>query len=319
MNMKPRIFTAPIWVLICAGTLPAADPQLLDLVMPDAKVLAGVNVDQAKTSPFGQYVIAQFQAQDQHLQQMIAQTGFDPTRDLHEILVASTGSQPHAPALTAARGTFSIDKINAAAQSAGAASETYKGITILEDPKHAGGYAFLNSTLAIAGDVASVKGAIDRQSAPSPLPAALLVKVNQLSASEDAWAISAIPLPNLVLPGNGGTGATTATGILQKIEQASGGVKLGAQSVVASGELQADTATDAKQIADALQFLVNLGQMQAQNSQVPTLLKSLAVTANGTAVQISLNVPEPEAEALFPFKPKAKAVQPNGTRQRRRQ
>src|ERR1700686_2907529 len=226
------LIPAPIMLMVgLAGALPAADPQLLNLVMPDAKILAGVNVDQAKTSPFGMYVLAQFQAQDQHLREFTAQTGFDPTSDLHELLVASTCSQPHAPALTLARGTFSTDKINAAAESAGATSETYKGVKILEDPKKGAGYAFLNGSLAVAGDVASVKGAIDRQTAPAPLPAALLVQVNQLSASEDAWAISEVPPPNIELPSNGGNTPNLPTGIFQKIEQASGGVKLGAQAI----------------------------------------------------------------------------------------
>ena len=321
MNMKVLIPAPVMLVVVFAGALPAADPQLLNLVMPDAEILAGVNVDQAKTSPFGMYVLAQFQAQDQHLREFTAQTGFDPTNDLHELLVASTGSQPHAPALTLARGAFSTDKINAAAQNAGATSETYKGVKIFEDPKKGAGYAFLNGSLAVAGDVASVKAAIDRQTAPAPLPAALLVQVNQLSASEDAWAISEVPPPNIELPSNGGNTPNLPTGIFQKIEQASGGVKLGTQAIAVTAQLQADTAVDAKQISDLLQFLANLGRMQTQNPQVPSLLNSLAVTTNGAVVGISLNVPEAEAETLFQLKPKPKAAQqdqPNGARPRRR-
>ena len=78
---------------------------------------------------------------------------------------------------------------------------------------------------------------------------------------------------------------------------------------------------DARQIADLLQFLANLGRMQTQNSQVPSLLKSLVVTASGTMVNISLNVPEAEAETLFQLKPKPKIAQqdqPNEARPRRR-
>ena len=54
--MNARFLTTATLTTVFAGVLPAtaADPQLLNLVMPDAKVLAGVNVDQAKTSPFGQ-------------------------------------------------------------------------------------------------------------------------------------------------------------------------------------------------------------------------------------------------------------------------
>ncbi|PWU04659.1 MAG: hypothetical protein C5B51_16390 [Terriglobia bacterium] len=320
MGMKLRIPALVTLVIACTAALPAADPQLLNLVMPDAKVLAGVNVDQAKVSPFGQYLIAQFQAQDQHLRDFIAKTGFDPTRDLSELVIASTGSQNHAPALTAARGIFSTDKINAAAQSAGAVSEVYKGVTIVEEPRKPGGYAFLNSTLAIAGDVASVKGAIDRQTAPAPLPAALLVKVNQLSVANDAWAISEIPPPEIKIPGNGGNAPSVPASVFQAIQQASGGVKLSTQGVSLAGELQADTAANAKQISDILQFFVNLGQMQAQkNPQAASLLKSLVVASSGNLVQISMNLPEAEAESLFQLKPKPKAAQPAAPRQRRSQ
>ena len=35
-----------------SGVLSAADPQLLNLLMPDAKVIAGINVEQAKGTQF---------------------------------------------------------------------------------------------------------------------------------------------------------------------------------------------------------------------------------------------------------------------------
>src|ERR1041385_3400178 len=92
--MKARILTATAVVTVFAGISPAraADQQLLNLLMPDAKVVAGVNVDQAKASPFGQYILSQIQSQDQHMRELTLQTGFDPTRDVHELLVASAGA-----------------------------------------------------------------------------------------------------------------------------------------------------------------------------------------------------------------------------------
>ena len=91
--MKAQILTATTVLTALSGFVPAraADQQLLNLLMPDAKVVAGVNVDQAKTSPFGQYVLLQMQSQDQNMRELAAQTGFDPTRDVHELLVASSG------------------------------------------------------------------------------------------------------------------------------------------------------------------------------------------------------------------------------------
>jgi len=312
MNMKLRFLTASALVMIGTGLLSAADPQLLNLVMPDAKILAGVNVDQAKTSPFGLYVVAQIQAQDKRLQEIETQTGFDPTRDLHELLLASTGTQPHGSGLTLARGTFKPEKIDAAAQSAGGVSESYKGVTIIEDSKRNTGFAFLNANIAIAGDVASVKGAIDRQTAPATLPAALLVKVNQLSTTEDAWGISEVPPPVIHPAANAPNTPNIPTTVFQNIQQATGGVKLGSQ-VVITAELQADRAQNATALANVLQFLLNLAEMHAQqNPQAGTVLKSTNIAANGNLVNVSLNVPEAEAEALFQLKQKAGTVQPHG-------
>src|SRR6185369_6940902 len=112
-----------------------------------------------------------------------------------------------------ARGNFDAAKIAAAATTDGGKTELYKGVTIIEDPKNTHGVAFLSSSLAVAGDIANVKAAIDRQSAPSVLPASIAVQVNQWSTSQDAWAISALPpssrhppatAPNI--PGMNGTG-----------------------------------------------------------------------------------------------------------------
>src|SRR5215472_3544736 len=77
--------------MLLAGTsaLAAIDPGLLNLVMPDAKVLSGLQVDQTLNSPFGQYILNQFQPNDQGFLKFMSATGFDPRHDLREILAAS--------------------------------------------------------------------------------------------------------------------------------------------------------------------------------------------------------------------------------------
>ena len=59
--MNARTLTTATLFTAFAGVIAAnaADTQLLSMVMPDAKVVAGVNVDSAKASPFGRYVLAQ--------------------------------------------------------------------------------------------------------------------------------------------------------------------------------------------------------------------------------------------------------------------
>ena len=92
--MKAQILTATLFTAF-SGVLSAADPQLLSLVMPDAKVLAGVNVEQAKGTQFGQFVLNQMQSHDGDMQKLIQLTGFDPSQPsglwyLRSALVART-------------------------------------------------------------------------------------------------------------------------------------------------------------------------------------------------------------------------------------
>jgi len=289
-GMKAQILTATLLTAF-SGTLSAADPQLLNLVMPDAKVLAGVNVEQAKGTQFGQYVLNQLQSHDTQMQQLVLLTGFDPRRDVSELLVASDGVAGSKTGLALARGNFDIAKITAAATVAGAATEAYNGFTILEDPKNKeAGIAFLDATKVAAGDIASVKGAIDRLKTPQPLPAAVTVKVNQWSLSQDAWGITTVPPDSLVPAGQGTQNPMFNVG--KSVQAAAGGVKFGAL-VVFSGEAQCDTAQNAKTLGDMIQLLINMAQMQANlDPTAAALIKSVTVTTSGNVTKIQESLPE---------------------------
>ncbi len=79
-------------VLGMAACLSAADQGLLNLAGPDTRIVAGINVQQAKTSRFGQFLIANaMKQQDQGFRQFVAETGFDPTTDLTEVLFLAPG------------------------------------------------------------------------------------------------------------------------------------------------------------------------------------------------------------------------------------
>jgi hypothetical protein len=300
IGMKAQILTATLLTAL-SGALSAADPQLLNLVMPDAKVLAGVNVEQAKGTQFGQFVLNQLQTHDAQMQQLVALTGFDPRRDVSELLVASDGVAGSKTGLALAWGNFDIAKITAAATVAGAATEVYKGFTILEDPKNKqAGIAFLDATRVAAGDIASVKGAIDRLDrlkTPQSLPAAVTVKVNQWSLSQDAWGIATVPPDSLVPAGQGTQNPMINVG--KSVLAAAGGVKFGAL-VVFSGEAQCDTAQNAKTLGDMIQLLINMAQMQANlDPTAAALIKSVTVTTDGNLMKIQASLPQDVFQQLL--------------------
>lgn len=305
--MKARILISSMIVTTFAGVLPAVDQQLLNLVMPDAKILAGVNVASAKSSPFGQYVLAQIAPHNEELQKMAVMTGFDPRQDLVEILAATNGATGNHSGLALASGTFNTSAIIAAATAAGASTQVYKGATIISDPNpkatEPGGIAFLSSTLAVAGDLANVKAAIDRQTAPSKIDTGLAKQANDLSATQDAWVVSIIappapPKPAVAGQNRMGQAATDnpaamlPLNALQQIQSGSAGVKFGT-NVVVTAQAQADNAQDAANLAGMIQLLANMAKMQSdKNPQAAALANALTVTSSGTTINATFTVPQ---------------------------
>jgi hypothetical protein len=184
-------------LIACGASIFAADPGLMSLVMPDAISLAGLNAAQAKSSPLGQFVLSRIAPDNQALQALLAQTGFDPRRDVQEILVAS--NHPMRPSLNVSRGlvlvrgNFDVVRITQAALSQKATLTQYDGVPILSGPDAKGAVAFPDATLAIAGEPADVRAALDRRSSPMPMNAKLASGAQALSTANDVWASAKVP------------------------------------------------------------------------------------------------------------------------------
>src|SRR5450755_3785164 len=105
-----RSFLSSLISLSVVPAIALAQSSNIDLssfVQSDAQLVAGAHVDAAKNSAFGQFLLAQIPAGDQHLQGFIANTGIDPRSDISEVLLAWNGSPgPNAHWLIAAHGSF---------------------------------------------------------------------------------------------------------------------------------------------------------------------------------------------------------------------
>ena len=273
--MTFRIIRPAFVLLLFATLLPAVDQQLMSLLMPDAKVVAGLNVDQAKNSPFGQFLLSRVQNGDAGLGKLTAVTGFDPRRDLHEVLMGTSG-QPGQKGLVLARGTFDTPRIFAAAQLGGHTVENYKGVDILTGTEDATTHAvaFLDGAIAVAGDLDSVHGAIDRRSSNgSSLDPALAAKVDQLSSSLDAWSVSTVPIATLANQqvGDMKLNGILSTDMLKAILATSGGIKFGAV-IQFSGEAMARSAKDATALADVARFLGTMVQANAPTASAAAIM-----------------------------------------------
>lgn len=314
MNLRP-VFV----FLLLASAAPAADQQLMGLLMPDAKVVAGINVEDARNSPFGQFLMSRLPLDNNDLAKLNAATGFDPLRDLHEVLIATLGD-PSQKGLILARGNFDGARIFAVGKQTGGTVEAYQGVNILtgqgDSLTHA--VAFLDNSIVIAGDEDSVKAAIDRRSNASSIDPALAAKVDQLSHSLDAWSVSIVPLaalanqkmPDLRLNG------LLGTDVLKAITQSSGGVKFGAM-IQLSAEAVARTDKDATALADVVRFLASLAQSNAPAARaaaIISLVQSLSVTADGNTVKVGLAIPEEQIETALRSEGHGKALKAPGTK-----
>lgn len=300
MDMRIQFLVAGSLAAAMAGPLGAQpDPQLLKLVMPDVKVISDVNVQQAKITPFGQYVLSQLSTTD--VEKLTALTGFDPSKDLNELVTASNGTPNTGLAL--ATGIFDPTKIGAAAGQDGAVTEMYQGVTILENPAKTDGIAFLNPGVMVAGDVADVKAAIGRQSAPTSLPNSLTSQITTLGGMYDAWVYSSVPPSSLAhnAPANkqgNVDGVTIPPNVLSQVTSGYAGVKFGS-NVTVTGQAETADAQTATNLASMLQLLVNLALMQSQqNANLSALAKSVVIAASGTAVNVTATLPEAQFQAL---------------------
>jgi hypothetical protein len=300
----------PLILALQVAAFGAVDPGLLRLVMPDAKVIAGLQVRETKNSLFGQYVLAHMQVEDAAFKKFIASTGFDPRRDVTEIVMASNWEQstPESRWLVAARGTFNLPQIKEAAKANGGAIADYQGVGILTysqaaTPEVESGIAFFDSSSAVMGDLASVKAAILRKQSDAAPTGGLLGKVRDLSAKNDFWFVTTVPISEFAgaMPNPNLSGAMKGD-LLAGIHEASGGIRFG-DTVTISGEAVTRSNKDAQALMDVFRFLASLIQLNSQNNkvagQVSTLLDTMDLKTSGNVMTMSLAIPEQQLEQLI--------------------
>jgi hypothetical protein len=297
-------------LLLIQATALAADPALLSMVMPDAKVVAGLQVDSTRTSLFGQYVLAHMQPDDASFKKFIADTGFDPRRDLTEILMASNWESNSSDSrwLVLARGAFNPAKIATLVEANGGTATSFQGVNILftnpkQSPAVSTGIAFPDNSTALMGDVSSVKAAIQRKQSNSAPSSSLLSKVRDLSSTNDFWFVTLVPLSEFAgaMPDPNLQGAMKGN-LLQAVSQASGGAKF-SNPVVLSAEAVTRSDKDAEALADVVRFLVGLVQQSRENNptagQISSLLDTLNLQTSGNVMTMSLSIPEKVLEQIF--------------------
>ena len=288
MHQAATFFAA---LLALAPLASAADSALLDLVMPDAKVVFGANVSRILASPLGKNFTGKEPQVGAALAGFAAATGFNLTRDLEEILVATTGGPKDAPTLVVLRGIFDKDRVRAFAKNNGASVSTYNGMEIytgarnMGTEKVAGAFAVIGQSIALGGQLESVKAAIRNRNQGPRISADLGRKIAALSENYDAWFVSIVPASGLASRLDDSKNAATAE-MLKAIEQLSGGVKF-ADGLEFAAEILSHTQRDAERLGGGLQTIAAVLQSNP-STKCPDCLK---IRVEDATVHVSLIVP----------------------------
>lgn len=297
-----------------ALTAAAADPALLNLTMPDARFISGIQVEQSRKSPFGQYLLKQMQSDDDEFRRFMLETGFDPARDLTEIVAATSGTSENPKTVIIGLGSFHPELFGSAARAHGGKVSLYNGIELLShtSPKGEGAVAFLDGSTAVMGALDSVKAAIDRKRSPAQLSPEIAARISELSTANDAWFMSTGPVADFLSGkvADENLGQAVQGNLLASILQASGGVRFGAEAVQVSAEALTKSGKDASSLGEVVRFLASLVKLRKGKSNtapVATLADSLQVTTKGSTLSLSMAIPEKIMEQMFIAKPNAAA------------
>lgn len=286
--------------LAFAATSWAADAQLVNLLTPDSKLLAGVQLQQARTSPFGKFLFSQM-GSSPDLDNLRKLTGFDPLNDLTEIVASATID---GKGLIAGRGNFQPQLVTMLAAMGGLPTENYRGVALIgggsvaplpgQDPV----VALLNNSLMVLGDRAQTKAAVDRWMQASNGTSPLLGVVNDISANSQAWAVATglSTLTNALTPGapnrNGSPQANVMQNVLEKIDRIAGGLNFG-DTVTVKGQAVTKTPQDAQALAGVVNLLM---AMQSPKTPLPF---TPTISTTGAAVSFTLSITEQQLENLL--------------------
>jgi hypothetical protein len=270
-------------LLFAVRAIPAADTTLTDLFPAGTKIVFGINVRALVESPMAQAALTQAKARVQSQTpaadwlKLAALAGFDPLRDIDEVLMATNGEGQNPPALIVASGRFDVARLAGGAK-------LYHDVPILGGDKPTDGVvALLSGTTALAGDRPTVLAAIDHLGNGAQIDGAMAIHIAAARARYDVWGMGDRP--------EGFVAPAPQASALESIDRFQFGM-----SVTHGLELGAEV--HARSAKDADQILATVGMVQA-------MIKSQQPAANGAKIEvhsengtIKLSVAVSEAEVL---------------------
>ena len=271
-----------------ATAAPRIDNVLIRMVPPGPTSLVGAHMDQLTASDLYQKLIAQQKLPQ--LDQFARDTGFDPRRDVREILLVN-GPQG---SVLLARGKFNLK------------AEPIAGMQVIRHGQYnirtlptsatsgvASGFCMLDSSLAAAGEVPAVEAALDEWAQKGAHKGAdtLLENVKDVSDQAALWGVStgfaSFIASNLPGAGNGLDFSAIFRGIESSWFSASVGT-----GFEASIHCTTATEKDAMNLRDAAKGLIGFGRLSVPQNK-PDLLRfwdGLTVDQSGRSFALNADI-----------------------------
>jgi hypothetical protein len=285
-----------VFVLLGGLCLWAAEPSLLDLAPPESDLLVGLSLENIRGTDLGQFLLLQVKPDNPQFKAFVAKAGFDPLRDVDEILLAAPAKGGKSRGLLLARGAFDATRFAELAVEPGTSTSAYRGVQILtrqEGQDEPLATALLSPSLIAGGDPESVRAAIERRRQNQRLQPRLAVKAADMALANDFWLVLNAP-PTEFTGGTSPLETGAMADLVQSVEQASAGVKFGTDLLV-SADIQTRTPKDAAGLAAALRLFIGLAaSSQRDAKQAGAILEKLKLRAEGNAVRLWMSVPEAE-------------------------
>lgn len=263
--------------LLAVCLLPAAEGSLPGYLPPETRALIGVRLRSLAKSPLFREAASQASASGADWMTVASMIGFDPLKDIDEVLIASASDRPNAPALLVVRGRFNVARLANDAK-------RYRGVPVLTS----GGkgaesvIALLDSSTALAGDTDLVHAAIDHRGSASAVSEELLQRAETLRERYDVWGVGTVPT-------GAASNVSQAPG-LDAVDRFEFGVIL-SNGIEASAELHARTQKDMEKLATSVQFLK---AMTATRPGAPASKVKFETQMVGESLKLSVVVPEAE-------------------------
>jgi hypothetical protein len=280
--MKLALFSCAILATGLCSASPRIDNVLVRMVPPGTSGLVGAHMDQIIGSELYTTLVAQQKLPQ--LDQFARETGFDPRRDVREILSATTDNGT----VLLARGKFNVKQ------------EPMAGLNLVRHGDYVihvldqSGFCILDSTLAIAGEVPALEAALDEWKTKGSHHAAepLLKSVASLSPQTQLWGVSTGFAQFLAqnMPW-AGTNGIDFSSIFKGIQNSWFSADVSSGFV---GGVHCTTATekDAMNLRDAAKGLIGLGRLSVPENR-PQLLKfwdGLTVEQDGRSFSLNADI-----------------------------